>query len=112
MSGLPVFVTGTPLKLTVTPDMLAGCALGSATASPSISPSVSCSSACSDSVPPLEIEDAMTSVLPGMIVCVCLPVAGSSGEYCSFNTQNANRMASSVFFPQSFSGFCCEYTCL
>ena len=60
MSGLPVFATVVPLKFTVTPVMLFGCAFGSATARPSINPSLSCSSACSDSAPPLEIDDATT----------------------------------------------------
>ncbi len=104
--------TAEPAKFTVTPVMLAGCTVGSVTAAPSIRPSVSASSACSDSAPPFDTDDAMTSVFSGVIVCVRLPVPASIGAYCSFSAQNAKRMLSSTFRPQSACGFCCEWMCL
>jgi hypothetical protein len=112
MSGLPAPGTAAPPKRTVAPVMSRGWAFGSVTMRPSISPSASCSSACSDSPPPLETDEAMTIVLSGRIVRVRFPDAGSIGAYSSFSAQNASRMLSRTFRPQSRSGFCCEKMCL
>jgi hypothetical protein len=72
---------------------------------------VSCSAAARDEPPPLDTDEAITSVLSGLYATRALP-SELRGANCSLMTYSAKRIALSVSLPQSFSGFCCECACL